>query len=128
MPVPQAVVPQLGSVTQTLKDGVHEALEGTQRHAEMSPTRLRSRRSALWTRGGTHRVAQVPQSHQALRTLVLGHKQRSKRDLRSFALLLENREAKAKAFKPRVEDQQRYVNSLNALLQFEYMGLDHNVV
>lgn len=76
MDVPQTVVSQLRRVAQTLKDGVHEALE--EEHTRRRAQELRSgQRKPVGSRGdsteGTHayRVAQVLQTHQTVRTLAL---------------------------------------------------------
>lgn len=69
--VPQAVVPQLRSVTQTLQDGVHEALQ-QHKHERRLDAGLIGVESEHDERGvETYGVAQVLQTHQTLRTLVL---------------------------------------------------------
>lgn len=76
--VPQAVIPQLGRVAQTLQDGVHETLET----GKKTVSSIRNGQSVLRVSESevksTHGVAQVPQPHQALRTLAL-FKQKGRR-------------------------------------------------
>lgn len=69
MDVPQAVLSQLRGVAQTLKDGVHETLEI--RDTIQTQLLVSAGQSEKRWAGDTYCVPQVPQSHQALRTLVL---------------------------------------------------------